>query len=142
MELRIGDLVQCRDTHYNRGLGVVNKIGMVAQLRRKDVRVLFDADNQAIWVSKMALNRITPLPTDSPTLLDRLTWLIRLVDAEECELDLEESGNYQFTVVCGRLTLEMLLAVREYFAPVFFGLRVLPRGLERLALEVVFKRGT
>jgi len=134
--------VQCRDTHYNRGLGVVNKIGMVAQLRRKDVRVLFDADNQAIWVSKMALNRITPLPTDSPTLLDRLTWLIRFVDAEECELDLEESGNYQFTVVCGRLTLEMLLAVREYFAPVFFGLRVLPRGLERLALEVVFKRGT
>ena len=75
-------------------------------------------------------------------LLDRLTWLIRFVDAEECELDLEESGNYQFTVVCGRLTLEMLLAVREYFAPVFFGLRVLPRGLERLALEVVFKRGT
>ncbi len=134
--------MQCRDTHYNRGLGVVNKIGMVAQLRRKDVRVLFDADNQAIWVSKMALNRITPLPTDSPTLLDRLTWLIRFVDAEECELDLEESGNYQFTVVCGRLTLEMLLAVREYFAPVFFGLRVLPRGLERLALEVVFKRGT
>src|SRR5436309_13063878 len=138
MELRIGDLVQCRDTHYNRGLGVVNKIGMVAQLRRKDVRVLFDADNQAIWVSKMALNRITPLPTDSPTLLDRLTLLIRFVAAEECELDLEESGNYQFTVVCGRLTLEMLVAVREYVAPVFFGLRVLLRGWEPLCMDVVF----
>src|SRR5213593_3127408 len=101
MELRIGDLVQCRDTHYNRGLGVVNKIGMVAQLRRKDVRVLFDADNQAIWVSKMALNRITPPRTDSPTLLDRLTWLIRFADAEECELDLEESGITSFRSCAG-----------------------------------------
>ena len=34
MELRIGDLVQCRDNHYNQGLGIVHKIGMIAELRR------------------------------------------------------------------------------------------------------------
>ena len=85
MELRIGDLVQCRDDHYNRGLGIVRKIGMVAELRRRDVRILFDVDNQFIWLSKNGVNRITLTPTDSPTLLERLTWLIRHVDAEESE---------------------------------------------------------
>ena len=58
MDLKIGDLVQCRDNHYNQGLRLVGKIGMVAELRKKDLRILFDANNQEIWLSKQGVNRI------------------------------------------------------------------------------------
>ena len=142
MELRIGDLVQCRDDHYNRGLGIVRKIGMVAELRRRDVRILFDVDNQFIWLSKNGVNRITLPPTDSPTLLERLTWLIRHVDAEECELELDVAGNYRYTVVCAALSLERLHSIRDYMNYLFVELNVLPRGMSRLGLEVVFRRET
>ena len=140
MELRIGDLVQCRDTHYNRGLGIVSKIGMVAELRRKGIRVLFDADDQNIWVSKMAVNRITLPPTDNPGLLDRLTWLIDFVGAEECKLELDEAGNYRYTVFCGELDLGRVLAVRDYMGGLLVGLKLVPSGMSRLGLEVVFRK--
>jgi hypothetical protein len=140
MDLKIGDLIQCRDTHYNRALQIAGKIGMAAELRRRDVRILFDVDNQSIWLSKNAVNRITLPGTDSPTLLDRLAWLIRFVHAEECELELDEEGDYRYTVVCGELNLESLHAVRDYLTPFIIGMKVLPRGMARLALEVVFRR--
>ncbi len=141
MELRIGDLVQCRDNHYNQGLGIVHKIGMIAELRRTDARILFDADNQSIWISKTGVNRITLPPTESPGLLDRLSWLIRFVDAEECELEMDDSGNYRFTVLCGELRLEKLLFVRDFMNRTFVSLSIQPRGMSRLGLEVVFRRG-
>lgn len=140
MELKLGDLIQCRDNHYNQGLGLVGKIGMVAELRRKDVRVLFDVDNQATWISKIGVNRITLPPTDSPALLDRLAWIIRFVNAEECELELDESGHYRYTVTCGELTLEDIQAVRDHMGTLLARLKLLPRGMSRLALEVVFLR--
>jgi hypothetical protein len=141
MELQIGDLVQCRDNHYNQGLGIVHKIGMIAELRRNDARVLFDVDNQSIWISKSGLNRITLPPADSPGLLDRLSWLIRFVDAEECELELDNGGNYRFTVLCGELGLEKLLSICDFMNRTFVSLRIQPRGMSRLGLEVVFRRG-
>jgi len=142
MELRIGDLIQCRDNHYNQGLGIVHKIGMIAELRRNDARVLFDVDNQSIWISKTGVNRITLPPAESPGLLDRLSWLIRFVDAEECELELDVAGNYRYTVVCAALSLERLHSIREYMNYLFVELNVLPRGMSRLGLEVVFRRET
>ena len=140
MELRIGDLVQCRDNHYNQGLGIVRKIGMIAELRRNDARILFDADNQSIWISKTGVNRITLPPAESPGLLDRLSWLIRFVDAEECELELDNSGNYRFTVLCGEVRLEKLLSIRDFMNRTFVSLSIQPRGMSRLGLELVFRR--
>jgi hypothetical protein len=140
MELKIGDLVQCRDNHYNRGLGIVNRVGMVAELRRKDLRILFEADDQAIWVSKMGINKITLPYTASPGLVDRLTWIIRYVSAEECELAWDESRNYHYIVVCGELSLEQIITIREYLGELFVRLKVLPRGMSRLALDLVFRQ--
>ncbi len=140
MELRIGDLVQCRDNHYNQGLGIVRSVGMVAELRRKDARILFDVDNQSIWLSKKGVNKIILPPAEKPTLLDRLVWLIQFVDAEECSLELDAAGNYQFTVACGELCLQKLISIRDYMSPLFVSLKVLPRGMSRLGLEVVFRR--
>lgn len=139
MELKLGDLVQCRDNHYNRGLEIVGKIGMVAELRRKDIRILFDVDNQSIWLAKTAVNRITLPPPENPQLLDRLIWLIRCVDATECELEKSVEGYYRYTVVCGSLTLPQLEAVRDYMRPLLIGIQALPRGMSRLGLEVVFR---
>jgi len=139
MELRIGGLVQCRDTHHARGLGIVGKVGLVAELRKKDLRVLFDADNQSIWVAKAAVNRITLPPTDRPALLDRLTWVIGFVAGRECELERDENGNYRYTVVCGELSLDQLLEIRAYMAPILVELRVIPRGMSRLGVYLVFR---
>jgi len=140
MQLRFGDLIQCRDTHYNRGLGIVNKIGMVVELRRKDIRVLFDANDQSIWVSKAAVNRITLPPAEQPGLLDRLHWLIGFLDAGECELETDEVGNYRATIICGELDLGRVLAVRDSLEESLVSLRMLPRGMSRLGLEIVFRK--
>jgi len=140
MELRVGDLVQCRDIHYNRGLGLVDRVGMVAELRRRDLRILFDVDNQGIWLSKQGVNRVTLPPTDRPRLLDRLTWLVHFVSAEELELELDEEGRYRYTVVCGELRLGELEEVRRYMEPLFVDLVVQPRGMSRLGLRVTFRR--
>jgi hypothetical protein len=138
VDLKIGDLVQCRDNHYNRGLGLVGKIGMAAELRKKDLRILFDANNQEIWLSKQGVNRIVLSPTDSPTLLERLSWLIHLVDADECELEIDESGNHRLTLVCGELSLEKIHEIRDYVGPLLVRLTIIPRGMSRLGLQVVF----
>lgn len=139
MELRIGDLVQCRDTHYARGLGLVGRIGMVAELRRKDLRILFDADNQSTWLTKLSVNRILLPPTDHPALLDRLTWILDRVGGREVELERDAGGHYEYTVVCGELGLADVLAVRDYLEPLLVELRLVPRGMSRLGLQVVFR---
>jgi len=139
MELRIGDLVQCRDTHYSRGLGIVGKIGMVAELRKKDLRILFDADSQSIWLTKASINRIKLPQTDAPALLDRLTWVMELVSGRECELERDAAGNYLYTVVCGELALGEVLAIRDYMAPLLIELRLMPRGMSRLGVHIVFR---
>jgi hypothetical protein len=139
MELRIGDLVQCRDTHYTRGLGIVGRIGMVAELRKKDLRILFDADNQSIWLTKPSVNRITLPPTDAPALLDRLTWVLHFVSGRECELERDEQGRYRYTVVCGELTLQEVLTIRDYMRPLLVELRLQPRGMSRLGVHLVFR---
>jgi hypothetical protein len=140
MDLKIGDLVQCRDNHYNRGLEIVGKIGMVAELRRKDARILFDVENQSMWLAKNGLNRIVLPPTDNPDLLDRLTWLIHFVDASECELDRTDQGDYRYLVVCGSLSLVEMHTVRDYLGALLVDMKIVPRGMSRLGLEVVFKR--
>jgi hypothetical protein len=139
MQLRFGDLIQCRDTHYNRGLGIVNKVGMVVELRRKDFRVLFDAGDQSIWLSKSSVNRITLPPREHPRLLDRLHWLIEFLDAGECDLEIDEAGHYRATIICGELDLPRVLAVRDSLAGDLVSLRMLPRGMSRLGLEIVFR---
>jgi hypothetical protein len=138
VDLKIGDLVQCRDNHYNQGLGLVGRIGMAAELRKKDLRILFDANNQEIWLSKQGVNRIVLSPTDSPTLLERLSWLIHLVDAGECELEIDESGNHRLTLVCGELSLEKIYEIRDYVGALLVQLTIIPRGMSRLGLQVVF----
>ena len=142
MDLKIGDLVQCRENHYNQGLGLVGKIGMVAELRKKDLRILFDANNQEIWLSKQGVNRIVLPPTDSPTLLDRLSWLIHQVDAGECELEITKSGNYQLVLVCGELSLEKIHEIRDYVGRLLVRLTIVPRGMSRLGLQVIFRAGS
>jgi len=141
MKLKFGDLVQCRDTHYTAGLGIVGKIGMVAELRRKDLRVLFDADNQSIWLEKSAVNRIVLPPADPPSLLDRLIWLIDAVDGVECELELEDVKTYRCTVVCAGLNLSQLLEIHAYMSPLITTLSLVPRGMHRIGLELIFQRG-
>ena len=140
LKLRFGDLVQCRDDHYNRGLGIVDRLGMVAELRRKDARILFDVDNQSIWLEKKGVNRVTLPPTESPSLLDRLTWLINFLDASECEFEWDRSGNYRYTVVCPELDLDRIQTVQDYLRPVFIGLKILPRGMNRLGLELILRK--
>src|SRR5262245_37947855 len=138
VDLKIGDLVQCRDNHYNRGLALVGKIGMVAELRKKDLRILFDANNQEIWLSKQGVNRIVLSPTDSPTLLARLSWLIDVGDAGECELGMDESARHGLGLVCGELSLESVYGIRDYVGPLLVRLTIIPRGMGRLGLQVVF----
>ena len=126
MDLKIGDLVQCREKHYTQGLGLVGKIGMVAE----------------IWLSKQGVNRIVLPPTDAPTLLDRLSWLIHQVDAGECELEITESGTYQLVLVCGELSLEKIHEIRDYVGRLLVRLTIVPRGMSRLGLQVIFRAGS
>src|SRR5262249_51696143 len=114
---------------------------MVAELRKKDLRILFDAKNQEIWLSKQGVNRIVLPPTDCPTLLDRLSWLIHLVDARECELEINRSGNHQLVLVCGEISLEKIYQIRDYVGPLLVQLTIVPRGMSRLGLQVTFRPG-
>jgi hypothetical protein len=140
MDWRVGDLALCRDNHYNRGLGIIHKIGMVVEIRRKDFRILFDADNQSIWLPRDGANRITLPPTDSPGFLDRLSWLVHFLDARECELELDEDLNYRYTVICAELSRERIHAVCSYMGTLLRKLRIVPRGMSRLGLELTFVR--
>ena len=115
---------------------------MAAELRRKDVRILFDVDNQSIWLSKASVNRILLPPTDFPTFLERLAWIIRFLEAEACELELEAAGNLQYTAICGSLSLEQILRVQEYMRDSLIRLAVVPKGMSRLGLQIIFRRDT
>ena len=142
MDVKLGDLIQCRESRYTQGLGISHLVGMAAELRRKHVRILFDADNQSIWLPKTSLNRILLPPTDSPTFLERLAWIIRHLEAEGCELELEASGNYQYTALCGSFTLDQVLEVQDYMRDLLVQLTVVPRGMSRVGLQITFRKDT
>ncbi len=139
MDLLLGDLVQCRMNRYTQGLGISYLVGMAAELRRKHVRILFDADNQSIWLPKASVNRILLPPTDSPTFLERLSWIIRYLEAEGCELEVEGMGQYRYTAVCGNLSLDQIHGVQAYMRDSLIQLTVVPRGMSRVGLQVIFR---
>ena len=61
------------------------------------------------------------------------------VSGRECELERGDDGAYHCTVVCGELTLAQVVAIRDYMAPVLIDLRLVPRGMSRLGVHVVFR---
>ena len=66
----------------------------------------------------------------------------RFLAAEECELETDEAGNYRYTVFCGELDLGRVMAVRDYMGSLLVDLKVVPSGMSRLALQVVFRKET
>ncbi len=142
MDLQLGDLVQCRENRYTEGLGISHLVGMAAELRRNHVRILFDADNQSIWLPKASVNRIVLPPTDSPTFLERLSWIIHYLEAEGCELEVERAGHYRYTAVCGNLSLDQILGVQVYTRFSLVELTVVPRGMSRVGLQITFRKET
>src|SRR5215207_7786091 len=82
--IRVGDFVYCRSKRYRESLNLPRELGLVIEIKRANYKVLYESDKRA-WVPLDALVRV-PQGPDHPPFLLMLNYLLRRVNAHECEI--------------------------------------------------------
>jgi hypothetical protein len=134
--IRAGDYVYCKSKRYRDSLQLPQEVGVVIEIKRASHKVLYASDRRA-WVPREALVRMDP-PADSPEFLRTLNYLLRRVDAHECEiLDLE--GTHQISARIDQIDHTTIDQLREFLAGRFVSITVVPEGMAFMQVEIVFK---
>ena len=135
--LRVGDFAYCRSKRYRDSLQLPREVGVVLEIKRASHKILYASDRRA-WVPKEALVRVAP-SADSPELFRILNFMLRRVDAHECELASDETGVYQVSAQIDRIDHSTIDEIRAFLAGRFISLTVVPEGMAFMKVEILFR---
>src|SRR5437016_13825869 len=90
--IHVGDFVYCRSHYYRDQLQLPEELGLVIEIKRSNYKVLYPNDKRC-WLPREAIARVRPEQLDYSAFLARLHYLIKKVNALECELVTGEDGN-------------------------------------------------
>src|SRR6187200_2625738 len=82
--IHAGDFVYCRSKRYRDSLQLPQELGLVIEIKRANYKVLYASDKRA-WLPRDVLVLVPP-PADCPLFLRTLNFLLRRVNAHECEI--------------------------------------------------------
>ena len=133
--IRAGDFVYCRSKRYRDSLGLPQEPGLVIEIKRANYKVLYASDKRA-WVPRDAILRMDPT-ADSDAFLKTLNFLLRRVDAHECEIVAEESGH-RLSARIDVINQTTVDEIRSYLGTRFVSLTVVPEGMAFMQVEIVF----
>jgi hypothetical protein len=134
--IHAGDFVYCRSKRYRDSLQLPQEVGLVIEIKRASHKVLYASDRRA-WVPREALVRMDP-PEDSTEFLRTLNYLLRRVDAHECEV-VEAEGIHHLSAQIDRIDHTTVDEVRQYLAGRFISITVVPEGMAFMQVQIVFR---
>jgi hypothetical protein len=134
--IHAGDFVYCRSKRYRDSLQLPQEVGLVIEIKRASHKVLYASDRRA-WVPREALVRMDP-PADSAEFLRTLNYLLRRVDAHECEV-VTVDGIHQLSAQIDRIDHTAVDELREYLGGRFISITIVPVGMAFMQVEIVFR---
>jgi hypothetical protein len=133
--IHAGDFVYCRSKRYRDSLELPQEPGLVIEVKRANYKVLYASDKRA-WVPREALVRLEP-SSDSPGLLKILNFLLRRVDAHECEV-ISDAVRHKISARIDVIDQTTVDDIRNYLGKGFVSLTVVPEGMAFMQAEIVF----
>src|SRR5262245_58094726 len=134
--IHAGDFVYCRSKRYRDSLQLPQEPGLVIEIKRANYKVLYGSDKRA-WIPREALV-LVPASADSSPLLTTLNFLLRRVDAHECEI-VSADGIHHLSARIDEINHVTVDEIRTYLAQRFLSLTVVPEGMAFMQLEIDFK---
>jgi len=134
--IHAGDFVYCRSKRYRDSLQLPQEVGVVLEIKRASHKVLYASDRRA-WVPREALVRMDP-PAGANEFLRTLNYLLRRVDAHECEVATVDGIN-QLSARIDRIDHTTVDELRNYLAGRFISITVVPEGMAFMQVEIVFR---
>jgi hypothetical protein len=133
--IHAGDFVYCRSKRYRDSLQLPQEAGIVIEVKRANYKVLYASDKRA-WVPREALVRMEPSADSSP-FLKTLNFLLRRVNAHECEVVSGAEKN-QISARIDVIDQTTVDDVRNFLGSRFLSLTVVPEGMAFMQVEIVF----
>jgi hypothetical protein len=112
-------------------------LGLIAELRRSDCRVLRVVSGRSAWVPLAALRR-APGSLTRGTLQERIAGLLTLLGANELEFSTPEPGKHRLLVGHGALLPETVDRVREMLGADLRRYVIRPQGMHRIQSVLEF----
>jgi hypothetical protein len=134
--IHVGDFVYCRSKRHRDSLQLPQEPGVVIEIKRANYKMLYASDKRA-WVPREMLAKVPP-PADSSQFLQTLNFLLRRVDAHECEV-VSNEGRHHVAARIDVLDHRTVDEIRAFLADKFVSLSVVPEGMAFMQLEVEFK---
>src|SRR2546423_2504529 len=91
--INVGDFVYCRSKYYRDQLQLPEEVGLVIEIKRSNFKILYPNDKRC-WLPREALSRLRPEKIEYTTFLEKLHYVIKKVEAQECEL-VSAEGNHR-----------------------------------------------
>jgi hypothetical protein len=134
--IHAGDFVYCRSRRYRDNLQLPQEVGVVIEIKRANYKILYASDKRA-WVPREALVLMPPSP-DCPPFLRVLNYLLRRVNAHECEIVSTENVHHVSARIdeIDHVTVD---DVRAYLTDRFISLTVVPEGMAFMQVEIKFR---
>ena len=134
--IHVGDFVYCRSRYYRDQLQLPEELGLVIEIKRSNFKVLYPNDKRC-WLPREALARTRP-DLDYSAFLARLHYLIKKVNALECELVTREDGH-RLALRIDSIGHETIDELRDFLGDKFITLAVVPEGMAFMQLEIRFR---
>ena len=134
--IHAGDFVYCRSKRYRDSLGLPTEVGIVIEIKRANYKVLYASDKRA-WIPRDALVRL-PAPEECPPFLKKLNYLLRRVNAHECEI-VSADGAHRVSARIDVIDHKTMDEIRAYLAESFISLVVVPEGMAFMQVEITFR---
>jgi hypothetical protein len=134
--IHAGDFVYCRSKRYRDSLQLPQELGLVIEIKRANYKVLYASDRRA-WVPRDALALLPPSP-EAPAFLRVLNYLLRRVNAHECEI-VSADGKHHLSARIDEINHTTVDEIRAYLADRFISLTVVPEGMAFMQVEIEFR---
>lgn len=135
--IRVGDFTYCRSRRYRESLQLPRELGLVIEIKRANYKILYASDKRA-WIPREALV-VVPSSAEQPALLQTLHYLLRRLDAHECEI-LSVDEKHHVAARIDEIDHIAVDDVRDYLGEKFLSLKVIPEGMAFMQVEVDFKQ--
>src|SRR5207245_7367065 len=119
-------------------LQLPEELGLVIEIKRSNYKVLYSNDKRC-WLPREAIARVRPEQLDYSAFLARLHYLIKRVNALECELVAEDAAH-RLSLRIDSITHETMDELRAFLADKFVSLTVVPEGMAFMQLEMRFRQ--
>lgn len=133
--IHAGDFVYCRSKRYRDSLNLPQEPGLVIEIKRANYKVLYASDKRA-WVPRDALVRME-VSADSPDFLKTLNFLLRRVNAHECEV-VSSPTSHHVSARIDVIDQTTVDEIRDFLGKRFQSLTVVPEGMAFMQVEIVF----